>query len=540
MLDVLIHGGWVADGTGNPAYPVDVAVEGERIADIGRFPHAVARRTIDATGKIVCPGFVDPNGHSDWTILTNPTGDSFIHQGITSEIVGNCGNSFAPVSDLSRDFIGARLRQHAYAGSVSWSYFADYLHTISAMGTSTNMAWIVGHNAMRYAAGVSGPACTEEQARTMEGYVREAMEAGAIGMSSGLEFEPGRSATTAELIRCAKVAGEYDGYYTSHIRNRDEFLQQAVDEFLTIVRESGTHGELLHLNVRYDTGAAEGAWQRAVDTLEAERRSGLDVLTDTTPFTFGTGMMAGILPPRIFADGAEQAVEYLRDPTARRQLRGECDRYWRFISRGAWERLRMEGSREYPELNGKNFREIADLRGKDEWDCYFDILAAAGRGMESIQIVGILFTEEHLAEMIRHPLFSLSADTWSSRVDGPLSEVTRFPLPYCGHVHYLTHHVREKGTLRLEECIRKLTSMPATHFGLRGRGLLQPGYFADIVVFDYEALDDVSTLENPVAYARGVEYVLVNGVFTLDGGRHTGARAGQMLRSVKAAGRRGI
>jgi N-acyl-D-amino-acid deacylase len=530
MLDVLIRNGWIADGTGNPRFPADVAIAGDRIVDVARLSEATAHRVIDATGKIVCPGFVDPNGHSDWTVLTNPTGDSFIYQGVTSEIVGNCGNSFAPVSELSRAFITARLRAHAYEGPVEWSSFAEYLDVTAKSGSSTNLAWIVGHNAMRYAAGVSGHECTEDQARTMECYVREAMEAGALGMSSGLEFEPGRSATTEELIRLAKVAGEYDGYYTSHTRNRDVRLQESTEEFLTIVRESGTHGEYLHLNVRYNTGASDGAWQQAVDTLERERQSGLDVLTDTTPFTFGTGMMAGILPPRIFEGGVESALEYLRDPIARLQLRQECDRYWRFISRGDWERVRIEGSRTHPEIDGKNFREIAELWGKDEWDCYFDILVAAGRGMESIQIVGILFTEEHLAEMIRHPLFSLSADTWSSRIDGPLSEVTRLPLPYCGHVHYLTHHVREKGTLRLEECIRKLTSMPATHFGLKGRGLLRPGYFADVAVFDYEALDDVSTLEKPVAYARGFEYVLVNGVFTLDAGRHTGALAGRILR----------
>lgn len=529
MLDVLIQRGWVADGTGKPTYPADIAIQGDRIVDVGRLPNATASRVIDASGKIVCPGFVDPNGHSDWTILSNPTGDSFIHQGITSEIVGNCGNSFAPVSDLSRAFITARLRQHAYTGPVEWWTFGEYLDGIATMQTSTNMAWMVGHNAVRYAAGVSTSRCTEEQARTMEGYVREAMEAGALGMSSGLEFEPGRLATTGELIRLATVAGKYDGYYTSHIRNRDQFLQEAVEEFLAITRQSRTHGELLHLNVRYNTGVPEGGWQRAVDTLQAERRAGLDVLTDTTPFTFGTGMMAGILPPRIFGEGIDRAVEYLRDAAARRQLRTECDRYWRFISAGEWERVRMEGSREYPQFNGKNFREIAHLWGQDEWDCYFDILADAGRGMESIQVVGILFTEEHLAEMIRHPLFSLSADTWSSRVDGPLSEVTRFPLPYCGHIHYLTHHVRERGTVTLEECIRKLTSMPATHFGLRGRGLLRPGSFADVVVFDYDTLADASTLEHPVAYARGVEHVLVNGVFTLDNGTHTGARAGRML-----------
>jgi N-acyl-D-amino-acid deacylase len=246
-------------------------------------------------------------------------------------------------------------------------------------------------------------------------------------------------------------------------------LQEAVEEFLTITRQSKTH-ELLHLNVRYNT-RSEGGWQRAVDTLQAERRAGLDVLTDTTPFTFG-GHDGGNPSARIFARASRQTMGTCAIPP-RRQLRTGA------IGTGAssapvsgsgyaWRAARV------PAVQWQNFREIAQLWGKDEWDCYFDILADAGRGMESIQVVGILFTDEHLAEMIRHPLFSLSADTWSSRVDGPLSEVTRFPLPYCGHIHYLTHHVRERGTLTLEECIRKLTSMPATHFGLQGRGLLRP------------------------------------------------------------------
>lgn len=529
MLDVLIRGGRVADGTGNPLYPADVAIQGDSIVEVGRLPGSTARRTIDATGKIVCPGFVDPNGHSDWTILTNPTGDSFIYQGVTTEIVGNCGNSFAPISAKSRPFMTARLRAHAYQGPVEWSSFGEYLETVSSMGSSTNMAWIVGHNAVRYAAGIFGAKVSDEGRRTMREYVREALDSGAVGFSTGLEFEPGRSATTEEIIDLAKIAGEFDAYYTSHTRNRDRFLQESTEEFLRIVRESGAHGEYLHLNVRHNTGTPEGGWQRAVNTVAQAREEGLDVLTDTTPFTFGTGMMAGILPPRIFENGVEGALACLQDRTAREQLRTECDRYWRFISLGEWDRVRIEGSRLYPELDGKNFFEISELWGRDPWECYFDILVAAGHQMESIQMVGVLFTEEHMAEMIAHPLFALSADTWSSTTEGPLSEVTRFPLPYCGHVHYLTHHVREKGTLRLEDCIRKMTSMPANHFNLRGRGLLKPGYFADVVVFDYDRLEDVSTLENPVAYAQGVEHVLVNGTFALDGTKHTGARAGRML-----------
>ena len=260
MLDVLVTGGWLVDGTGNPGTRADVAVAGDRIADVGRLDGASARRVVDASGKIVCPGFVDGDGHSDYTLFANPTQESTIRQGVTTEVFGGCGNSFAPVSDRSRAFIAGRMRELAYEGPVPWSSFAEYVEAIEAMGTTCNFACLVGHNAVRYAAGVAGPAPSEDDLRSMEDYVREAMEAGAVGLSSGLEFEPGRSATTEELIRLASVAGEYGGYYVSHTRNRDSRLQQAVDEFVRIVREATARGQHLHLNVRHNTGAAEHGW----------------------------------------------------------------------------------------------------------------------------------------------------------------------------------------------------------------------------------------------------------------------------------------
>ncbi len=522
MLDLVIRGGWVADGTGNPRFPAEVAIEGGRIVAVERLPGAAARRVIDAHGLVVSPGFVDVNSHSDWSVHCNPELQSTVRQGVTTEIVANCGNGFAPVTEGSREFVTARLREFGYEGPIDWTSFASYLETIERLKTSANLGFMLGHNTLRFACG--------GDLQRMEAEVEAAMEAGAYGLSTGLEFEPGRRAETEELIRLAKVAGRHGGWHSSHIRNRDEHLQDAVEEFLTVVRESGCRGELLHLNVRHNSGADQGAWERAVRTLERERSAGLDVLTDTTPYPYGTGMMAAILPDWLFEGGLDGALRGLADPEVRRRLRGDCDRYWRFIDRGEWDRVRLQGSPQFPELEGKSFAEISELWGKDPWDCYFDVMLAAGPGFESIQLIGMLFTEEHLAEMICHPLFMLSADTFSSRTDGPLAKVLRHPLPYAGHVHFLTHHVREKGTLTLEDALRKLTSMPATQYGLKDRGLVRPGYRADLAVFDYERLEDVSTLENPVAYARGVEYVLVNGTLVVDQGEHTGARPGEILR----------
>ena len=529
MLPVLIRGGSVVDGSGAPSRSADVAIAGQHIVSVEPLEGAAAELTIDATGKVVCPGFVDPHSHSDWSLLANPTAESTIRQGVTTEVVGNCGWSYAPVTARSLPQQLGRLRTFAYDGPVAWSTFGEHLDFLSSVGHSPNLAWFVGHNAIRWAVGVKGPEPSEEQLREMEGFVREAMDAGALGMSTGLEFSPGREAPTEELIRLNSVVGDYGGWYTSHVRNRDAHLQASIDEFLEIARRGGTSAEISHLNVRHDTGAAQGAWRRAVETMAAARDHGLNVLADTTPLRDGIGQMAGILPPWVLADGPEAAAELLRDRGVRERLRGECDRYWRFIHRGQWHRVRLQTSPDFPELEGKSFPAIAEQLGQDEWDCFFDILAASGPALESVLMVGELFTDAHLAEMISHPLFSLGVDTFTSVDEGPLAEVTRHPLSYAGHVRYLTHHVRKQGTLTLEEAIRKMTSMPADHFGLAGRGRVAPGYAADVVVFDPERLDEVATLDNPVAYARGVEHVLVNGVAVVENGEHTGARPGRHL-----------
>ncbi|MDH4345223.1 MAG: D-aminoacylase [Thermoleophilia bacterium] len=530
-LDVLIRGGWIADGTGSPPFLGDVAVVDGRIEEVGRLaPEATAARVIDAAGKIVCPGFVDPHSHSDFSLLTNPTAESTIRQGVTTEIVGNCGWSYAPVTDRSREYMSSRLLTFGYDGPViPWSTFGEHLEFLSGVGHTPNLAWFVGHNAIRLAAGVSGSEPSEEELRSMEGFVREAMAEGALGMSTGLEFNPGREATTEELVRLNAVAGEYGGMYTSHVRNRDSAIFEAIGEFLVVAGAGGGKAEISHFNVRHNTNAPDRGWERAVAMMVDARERGLDVLADTTPFREGFGQLSGILPAWVAADGPEAALARLRDPQQRAVIRRDCDRYWRFIAKGEWERVRLQESPLHPELDGLDFRQIAELRNADPWDCFFDVLCDAGTAYESVLVVGTLFTDEHLAEMISHPLFSLGVDTFTATLDGPLAELVRHPLSYAGHVHYLTHHVREKGTLRLEEAIRKMTSMPAVHFGLWDRGLLRAGYAADVVVFDFDELDDVSTIDDPHRYAKGVEHVIVNGVAVVSNGEHTGARPGRHL-----------
>ena len=315
---------------------------------------------------MVCPGFVDPHSHSDFSLLANPTAESTIRQGVTTEVVGNCGWSYAPISDHSREYMSGRLHTFGFDGPViPWTTFGEHLDFLADVGHSPNLAWFVGHNSIRLAAGVSGSHPTELQSALMDRFMREAMEAGALGMSTGLEFNPGREATTAELVRLNAIAGEYDGIYTSHVRNRDSGILHAIAEFLEVARAGGIRAEISHLNVRHNTNAPDRGWERAVEMMEAAREEGMDVLADTTPFLDGLGQLSGILPPWVAADGKEQALAYLRDPETRKRLRTECDRYWRFIHKGEWDRVRLQASEQHPEWDGLTFAQIADLRKAD-------------------------------------------------------------------------------------------------------------------------------------------------------------------------------
>ncbi len=530
-MSILIRNGWLADGTGNPLYPADVMIEGDRIVAVECLPEAQAERIIDAKGKVVCPGFIDCHSHTDWTIHSNPDMQSTVRQGVTTEIIGNCGFSMAPLSDISRNYREKVLRYFDYNGPVDWSSFAEYLDSVARIKTSENLAWFVGHSAIRAAAGVTTPSSgvTKDQMSLMENHVREAMEAGALGLSTGLEYDPGRLASTDEVIQLAKIAGSYGGMYASHIRNYDEHIQQAVEEFVQIVEASNTRGQLSHLNVRENTNAPQGAWLRAVGTLERTREMGMDIQTDCIGYENGIGNLAAILPPWVLEGGAEQAALRMQDVAVRKRLRTECDRYWRFLHKGDWFRVTMVKDKPFPEIVGKNFEEIAALWGKDPWDCYFDIMAAAGAGMDELIAVGLLFTEAHVADMVSHPLFSFEADIISSDLNSPMRDRLPFKASYAGMIHFITCHVRERKTLRLEDAVRKMTSMPASHFGLRDRGLLGKGYFADVVVLDFANLDDGATDSNAFAYAKGVEYVMVNGTMVVDNSEHTGARPGRNL-----------
>ncbi|WP_245607131.1 N-acyl-D-amino-acid deacylase family protein [Pseudonocardia spinosispora] len=523
-------GGWVVDGTGAAPVRADVGVRGDRIEVVGTGAWT-AGEIIDVTGLTVVPGFIDPHSHSDWSILGNRDAHSTIRQGVTTEIVGNCGITHAPVSDAMLPQTQRTLRGYGYTGEVSWRSFPELLRTVhgSDGGTAQNLAWLVGHTALREAAGVRGTRVSSESTAAMIALLAEALDAGALGLSTGLEYGAGRDADTAELIEVAGALRRHGGIYASHIRNRDTRLLESVGEFLTIASKHQLRAQISHLNVRHDTGAPVGAWRDAVQMLGSARLGGLDVLADITPLCDGIGLAVGLLPSWLLDEGYSEAARRLADPRVRGRVRSDCDRYWRFVHRGQWDRVGVLRSPGSPELEGESIPRAAAQRGQDCWDVFFDLLAAAGADMADVQLLGRLFTPEHVADAVSHPLFCLGVDGFTSRLDGPLADRTRHPLFVTGHTHYLAHHVLRHNTLRLEEAVRKMTSMVADRFGILDRGRVVAGSYADLAVLDLDVLAGEDTGTYRGSYAVGVPHVLVNGVAVVRDSVHLGTRAGRHL-----------
>ncbi|GAA2896758.1 N-acyl-D-amino-acid deacylase family protein [Microbacterium esteraromaticum] len=525
MIDVVIRGARVIDGSGAPAFTADIGVAGSRVAFVGRAPGAAPATEIEGDGLLLTPGLIDPHSHSDWSILSNRDALSTVHQGVTTEIVGNCGVTYAPIAKGDEETARRALAAFGYQGDVRWRSFADFLSVVHDGGTAQNLAWFVGHTALRRAA-------EREQGDLiagMEKHLHGALEAGALGFTSGLEYGAGRTATTGELEALARVAGRYGAMYASHIRNRDAALAEAVDEFFRVVHAGEVRAQLSHLNVRHGTGAAEGAWLDAVARLESELRSGVDVLADMTPYPHGIGLAAGLLPDWLLSAGEGAAAEALRDPAVRRRVREDFDRYWRFVHRGQWDRVRLAVSPATPEWEGMVFPDIAAANGTDEWDAYFDVMAAAGGDLGTVQLMGSLFEPEHVAEAVHHDRFLLGVDGFTSRRDGVLGARTPHPLFFHGSQHFLSHHALRVGTLTLEAAVHKMTGAVAAHFGLRDRGLVVEGAFADLVLWDEALLRDTDTFVMPESYATAARHVWVNGVPVVSHGSRTVHRPGTRL-----------
>lgn len=497
QYDILIRNGKIIDGAGNSWFYGDVAVKNGKIAAIGKLKNSTAAKTIDASGLIIAPGFIDVHAHIENGVFERPTADNYIYDGVTTVVTGNCGGS---ADDLKKFF---------------WR--------LDSMKTSINVASLVGHNTVRrLAMGLDNRLATAEEQKKMEELVAQAMKYGAVGLSTGLIYLPGMYSNTEEVIGLAKAAASYNGIYASHIRNEENGVVDAINEAINIGKAANMPVQISHFKV---SGPAN--WGRSTETLklvEKARSEGYDVTIDQYPYTASSTNLGIRLPDWALAGGQDSLKKRITDPTMHKQIIKEM----------------LEGQKKYKykdysyafvamhtadtSLNGKNISEINKLKGrkskpKEEAETILDMMIAGGA-----QMVYHSMDEDDVRYFIKYPFNMIGAD-------GGVSNGKGFPHPrtYGTNARVLGKYVRDEKLISLEEAIRRMTSLAAQKFQLKDRGLLREGYAADIVIFNENEINDKATFEKPHQFSVGIKYVLVNGQLVIEDGNHNGTKSGTPL-----------
>jgi N-acyl-D-amino-acid deacylase len=533
--DILIRNGRIIDGTGNPWYAGDVAIRGDRIVAIGNLKTAQAKTVIDATGMVVAPGFIDMLGQSETALLIDNRSLSKLAQGITTEITGE-GGSIAPQNALT--IAAAQPGLDPYHLKIDWSTLEDYWQRLKQKGTPINIGTYVGAAQVREAVlGDVNRAPTAEELEKMKALVAQAMQQGALGISTALIYPPGFYAKTEELIELAKIAAQYGGIYATHMRSEGLNEVAAVREALRIGEEAHLPVEIFHLKVSGRNRA--GGMINIVRMIQEARDRGQDVTADMYPYLAGATALASSLPPWVADGGMGKLLERLRDPAVRQRIRSEMSS----TGERAWENLYLDAggapgvmvssvvNPELKQYTGKTVAEIAALEKKDPLDALFDfILADKG-------LTGALYfiaSEEDLQTGLRQPWTSIGLDANELSLDGPLFEPHTHPRAFGSMPRFLGHYARDLQLLPLEQAVRKITSLPAQREHLAGRGLIKEGFFADITIFDPGSIIDKATYTEPAQLSTGVKYVLVNGKAAFENGKATGAMAGRPLKGQGA------
>lgn len=499
--DLLITNGKIIDGTGNPWFVGDIAINEGKIVKVGRI-EGDAKRTIDATGLIVSPGFIDVHTHIETNDLKFPTAPNFIHDGVTTVVTGNCGFSKVDI--------------------------AEYFFKLDSAKLSINVATLIGHNDVRRAVmGESMRTPDSSEQKEMEDLVNKAMEDGAVGFSTGLIYVPGTYSKTDEVIGLAKVAARHNGVYASHMRNEGDNVLQAIDEALEVGRQASMPVQISHFKVTYKPN-----WGRSTMTIakiEQARQEGIDVTIDQYPYVASSTSLNSIVPTWVFSGGSDSVKYRVSTPSVREKI---IDEMKAELKKKKLKDYSYAVVANYPadtSYNGKNISEINALRGgrakaKDEAETILDMIVK-GR----VQMVFFSMNEDDLKYIMKYP-FNMFASDAGVNSPGPSKP---HPRGYGTNARVLGHYVREQKTISLEEAIRRMTSLPARKFQLRDRGILQEGMAADIVIFDDKKVSDAASFTNPHQYSKGFEWVIVNGVPTLEEGKHNGERNGVVLRKQK-------
>jgi N-acyl-D-amino-acid deacylase len=530
QFDLLIKGGRIVDGSGRPAYVADVAIKNDRIVKIGELAQATATRTIDARGLVVAPGFIDMLGQSETYLLIDPRAMSKVMMGVTTEITGE-GESIAPINDRQikeqEDFL------KRFNLTIDWRTLDEYFKRLEDHRSGVNLGTFVGATQVReYVVGYDDRAPTAQELEQMKKLVAEAMRDGALGLSTSLQYVPARFAKTEELIDLAKVARQYGGIYATHQRSEANTIDASLDEVFEIAQKAQIPAEIWHLKTAYKKNW--GRMSHVLTRIQQARDRGLDVSADIYPYIAGSTALTACLPPWALEGGTEKTLARLRDAPTRQRLKQEISK-----EQTEWENIYLGSggpsgvligsvvNRELESLQGKRISEIAAEAKKDPLDVVFDLILADHGQTGAIYF---MMTEADMREAMKSPFVSFCTDSGARATDGPLAGSKSHPRGWGSYPRILGRYVRDEKLLTLESAIHKMTGAPAARVGLRDRGLIKEGMFADITIFDPATVIDRATFESPNQYPVGIEYVLVNGKLSVDKGRHTGALAGRVIR----------
>jgi N-acyl-D-amino-acid deacylase len=528
MLDLKVEGATVIDGTGVAGWRADVGIRDDTIVAVGDLSRERAGSHVRAAGKTVAPGFIDMHSHSDWALWANRRAESKIRQGVTVEVVGNCGFSPAPAStEFLEDLREFALRVPS-GMDFGWRSFGDYLRAFDGEGLGLNVIHLVGHGTLRIAAmGFARRPPAARELGLMQRLLDQAMDAGAWGLSTGLIYAPGSFATTEEIVAVASAAARRRGLYASHIRGEGATLLPAVDEAIRVGRENAMPVQISHIKA---SGRPNwGKVAAALSHIDAARADGIDVMADVYPYTASSTTLRTLLPDWALEGGVEAMLERLRDPDARARIRRDIEappNGQGVVERVGWENVVISWCARRRDAEGKRLSEIGRARGMDPLDAAFELLLDE-RGRASM----ILFQldEADLRRALGHPLVMIGSDGSALATYGELSEGKPHPRNYGTFPRVLGEYVREQRVLSLPQAVHRMTGLPARRLGLEDRGVIKVGAKADLVVFDSAQVVDQATYEDPHRYPLGIEHVLVNGRFVVKDGEHSGSLPGRLL-----------
>jgi N-acyl-D-amino-acid deacylase len=529
QYDLIIRNGRVIDGTGSPATMTSVAIKGDRVAALGALTDATARQTIDASGLVVSPGFVNMLSWADEPLLVDGRSQSDIRQGVTLEVFGE-GWSMGPLTEKMRnEQLGG---QGDLKFAIDWTTLGEYLSGLERKGISPNVASFVGATTLRiHEIGYDDREPTAEELARMKDLVRQAMREGALGVGSSLIYAPAFYAKTPELIELAKAAGEFGGMYISHMRSEGARLLEAIDELIQIAREAKVPAEIYHFKA-----AGKPNWDKtdaAIARVEAARREGLRITADIYTYPAGATGLNATMPPWVQEGGYDQWVARLKDPAIRARVKKEMttptDQWENFFVGAGPDGILLSGFKTdaLKPLTGKRLSEVAKIRGTSPEDTAIDLVIEDGSRVEAVYF---LMSEDNLRKKLRLPWVSFASDSGSLAPEGVFLRSNPHPRAYGNFARWLGRYVRDEKLVPLEEAIRRLTSLPAENLGIKDRGRLAEGFYADVVIFDPATIQDHATFEKPHQYATGMKHVFVNGTHVLKDGEHTGAKPGRVVR----------